>query len=422
MQAMDWTAAREGSIARVVENAAEAALRESEARYRTLAEAAHDSIFIVDRDGHIEYVNAVSCLRLQRTADTIIGRHLSEVLPQDSAEEVWRELSIAFTTKERHYFETCLDLPGGRAWLGTWCVPVHCEGTSPAAVMGVARDITDRKQLEREFAQAQKMEAVGRLAGGVAHDFNNMLTAILGYSDILRDSLSDRPDALADIEEIRKAGERAGQLIRQLLAFSRKQDLSPEVIDVNALLLEFDKMLHRMIGEDVKVDIATDPQLRRVKVDPHQLEQVVMNLVVNARDAMPHGGDIRIATANVTLDAGFARTHAGAVPGEYVALSVRDTGCGITPDVLAHVFEPFFTTKPEGKGTGLGLSTVYGIVKQSGGYIVIESEPGHGTTITVYLPVPAEYSPQVGNISRSAAADRQNSPENVQSEAALLLH
>jgi two-component system, cell cycle sensor histidine kinase and response regulator CckA len=421
MQVTQRTAANHGPLPQMVLDSAEAALRESEARYRTLAEAAYDSIFIVDRDGRIEYVNAVSCKRMQRPATQIVGRRLSDVISQDAAEDVWRELSIAFATKQRHYFESCLDLPSGKTWLGTWCVPVDSAGDSPARIMGVARDITDRKQLEREFAQAQKMEAVGRLAGGVAHDFNNVLTAILGYSDILRDSLRDNPSALADLEEIRKAGQRAGQLTRQLLAFSRKQDLTPEVIDINALVVELEKMLVRVIGEDIDLDIRTDPRARSVKVDPNQFEQVVMNLVVNARDAMPEGGTLRITTANATMDTAFARIHPGAVPGEYVTLTVRDTGCGMSPAVVAHVFEPFFTTKPEGKGTGLGLSTVYGIVKQSGGYIGIESEIGSGTTITVYLPISLENFPEVGNIPHTGCADEANPAKDMRSDTALLL-
>jgi two-component system cell cycle sensor histidine kinase/response regulator CckA len=369
--------------------ATEAALRESEARYRALAEAAHDSIFIVTSDGRIEYANAVSLERFGLQAGSI-GQRLHEVFAPAAADEMWRELSTVFASGARHYFETGFDCPAGEIWLGAWIVPLARDETQPAAVMGVARDITDRKRLEREYAQAQKMEAVGRLAGGIAHDFNNLLTAILGYSEFLVDALRSQPHLAADVNEIKTAGERASRLTRQLLTFSRKQTFSPKVLDLNGVVTELQKMLQRIIGEDVLLDLEAEPQLAPIKVDPGQMEQLIVNLAVNARDAMPRGGSLRIRTANAELDTEFARRHEGAAPGRYVALSVQDSGCGMTADVLAHAFEPFYTTKPEGKGTGLGLSTVYGIVKQSGGYITIDSRPGAGTTVTTYLPVAGE--------------------------------
>jgi two-component system cell cycle sensor histidine kinase/response regulator CckA len=366
-------------------DAAEAALRDSEARYHTLAEAAQDSIFIVDAQGRIEYVNAVGCERLNRTALDTTGLSLWDVLPSATADEVWRELSVALETNQRHYFEARLEMPKGKAWFGTWCAPMLGERSAPA-VMGVSRDITDRKQLECEFAQAQKMEAVGRLASGVAHDFNNLLTAILGYSDILAETLRHNADLMESLEEVRKAGQRACQLTGQLLAFSRREEPSATILDVNALVRELEKMLRRIIGEDVALQVMTDAALRRVKADSGHLEQVIVNLVVNARDAMPYGGTLGLATANAVVDAAFAREHLGAVPGDYVAVTVHDTGCGMPPDIVARVFEPFFTTKPKGQGTGLGLSTVAAIVKQLAGFITIDSTPGSGTTFTIYLP------------------------------------
>ena len=366
--------------------ATEAALRESERRYRTLAEAAHDSIFIVNHEQRIEYANAISAERFGISSQDAIGKRLSELFPAVTAEEMWRELSIVFASGQRHSFETRFDTPDGELWLETWVVPMSGDGTAPDAVMGVARDVTDRKRLERQFLQAQKMEAVGQLAGGIAHDFNNMLTAIIGYSELLLDRVRHDEALADDVEEIKRAGDRASRLTRQLLAFSRKQVWAPQVLDVNGVLADLHKMLGRVIGEDVRLEIAAAPDLDRVKVDPSQIEQVVVNLAVNARDAMPKGGTLTITTRNVELDRFFVQRHVGAVAGKYVAITVQDSGCGMTAEVLAHVFEPFFTTKPAGKGTGLGLATVHGIVKQSGGYITIDSAPGAGTTVTTYLP------------------------------------
>ena len=229
----------------------------------------------------------------------------------------------------------------------------------------------------------------GRLAGGVAHDFNNLLTAILGHAELIMAHVADH-SVRADIEEITKAGHRATRLTRQLLAFSRKQRLVPQVLDLNGVVVDLGKMLMRVIGEDIRLEIQTGPALEHTKVDPVQVEQLLLNLVVNSRDAMPQGGTVRIATANAQIDAEFAQRHQGAVPGRYVTLTVQDDGCGMDRDTLAHAFEPFFTTKGPAKGTGLGLATVYGVVNQSGGYVTIDSTPGVGTTVTAYLPAVAE--------------------------------
>ena len=280
------------------------------------------------------------------------------------------------------------------------------EAGVPVRALGVGIDVTERKRLEEQFRQAQKMEAVGHLAGGVAHDFNNILTAILGYCEIVADSIQDRPQVIADIEEIKQAGERAARLTRQLLAFSRRQHVVPRVFDVNQLVRDTEKMLARVIGEDVRIRILQDPSAAAIKADPGQIEQVLLNLAVNARDAMPDGGELTIAVDSVLLDAPFVRQHPGSTTGPHTCVSVRDTGCGIAPDVLSHIFEPFFTTKRPGKGTGLGLSTVYGIVKQSGGYIGVESTPGAGTTFTVYFPAvdePPDRAPAPAAAARSQA-------------------
>ncbi len=249
-----------------------------------------------------------------------------------------------------------------------------------------AEDITERRSLERQLMQSQKMEAIGRLAGGIAHDFNNLLGVILGHSEIL-DQQPGKGDRLRkSVEAIRHAAERAAALTTQLLAFSRKQIVEPTVIDLNASVMEIEKMLHRVIGEDIELAMRLQSDLGRVKADPGQLSQVLMNLAVNSRDAMPGGGKLVIETANVELDDMYGRQHLGASPGPHVMLAVSDTGTGMDSETLSHIFEPFFTTKETGKGTGLGLSMVYGIIKQSNGYIMAYSEPGRGTTFKIYFP------------------------------------
>jgi signal transduction histidine kinase/CheY-like chemotaxis protein len=263
---------------------------------------------------------------------------------------------------------------------------VNARVAAERAAKDQQRAAEQQRVLEGQLSESQKMEGIGRLAGGVAHDFNNLLTAILGYADLLESQLEDE-SLKADVREIRLAGDRATALTRQLLAFSRRQVLQPRTLDLNSVVSNIEKMLERLIGEDIKLVARLEPALGNVKADPGQLEQVITNLAVNARDAMPKGGTITFETANVALDPDFVAGHRGAHTGPHVVLKIADTGTGMSEEVRGHAFEPFFTTKARGKGTGLGLATAYGIVKQSGGYITVDSEPGRGTTFRIYLPL-----------------------------------
>jgi PAS domain S-box-containing protein len=276
------------------------------------------------------------------------------------------------------------------------------EAGNLAGVLSMANDITEEKKAEEALAQSleqlrqsQKIEAVGRLAGGVAHDFNNLLTVITGYCELMMIKIGEGNPLLQDLQEVSKSADRAAGLTRQLLAFSRRQILQPKVLEIDTLVPEMDKMLRRLIGEDIDLVTILGADAGKVKFDPGQIEQVIANLVINSRDAMPDGGVITIETANVELDQAFVRKHGGAWPGPHVMLAVSDTGCGMSPEILSKAFDPFFTTKEKGKGTGLGLSTVFGIVNQSGGCIYVYSEPGRGTTMKIYLPrVTGETSPK----------------------------
>jgi two-component system cell cycle sensor histidine kinase/response regulator CckA len=260
------------------------------------------------------------------------------------------------------------------------------EVDGQTCVLAIVKDFTDQKGLEKQLRQSQKMEAIGQLSGGIAHDFNNLLSVIIGYCEAIEERLSPDDPLQRKCEQIKKAGQSAASLTRQLLAFSRQQVLAPKILDLNAIVRNVEKMLRRLIGEDIDFSTALEPGLANIRADQGQIEQIIVNLVVNARDAMPHGGRLRIETANVHLDEAYVRRHSPQQAGPYVSVTVSDTGTGMDAETQAHIFEPFFTTKEIGKGTGLGLSTVYGVVRQSGGHIWVYSELGHGTTFKIYLP------------------------------------
>ncbi len=496
-------------------NRQEAALRESELRYRAVAGAARDAIFVVDRERRFEYMNEAGASRFQLSPDAVKGRPVAAFFAPDELPDKLAAIDDVFSTGRAVRREEYSHFPVGARWQSTVLAPILAGDNTVRAVLGVVRDMTEqhrlasrlsaehdllqaiitnspigiallrgpeliielvnpayqavdpsramvgrrfadvwheiaaarvpliekalhtgeiveyanvvaplaaggsgstnhrtfaityvpmrlpehdeagvavmliettkRNQLEAQFHQAQKMEAVGRLAGGIAHDFNNLLTAILGYADLLAGDLSPTDARRTDVDEIRRAAESAASLTRQLLAFSRKQVIQPTVLDLNAVVREMERIVQRTIGEDVQIVLDLPWTLDPVLADRGQIEQILLNLAVNARDAMPSGGRLTIHTANERLvgDIGNGLT---VVPGDYVHLGVSDTGVGMTPEVQAQLFEPFFTTKPAGKGTGLGLSTVYGIVKQSGGYIGVTSAPGDGARFDVYLP------------------------------------
>jgi PAS domain S-box-containing protein len=263
---------------------------------------------------------------------------------------------------------------------------INDENGAPAYFAVFAEDVTEKRVLERQLRMAQKMEAIGRLSGGIAHDFNNLLGVIIGYSRVLKRALGAGNALCEHALEIEKAGERAASLTKQLLAFSRQQVLTPAILDLNTLASDMQGMLPRLLGEDIQVSLELDPELGSVKADQSQIEQIIMNLAVNARDAMPMGGKLKIQTTNVELDQTYTRNHSGSKIGDYVLLAVTDTGAGMDAATLTHIFEPFFTTKERGQGTGLGLATVYGIVKQSDGYIWVDSVPGKGASFQIYLP------------------------------------
>ncbi|HXF49705.1 MAG TPA: PAS domain S-box protein [Verrucomicrobiae bacterium] len=376
----------------------EAALRESEERFRQFAENSKDVIWITNT-GLTEtlYVNPAYEKVFERSRERLFSEPrawMEAIHPEDREKMLVPGVSAEVPDSPFSQEFRIVRNDGSLRWIRARVFPIKNDAGKTYRQAGIAEDITEQKQLAEQFRQAQKMEAVGQLAGGIAHDFNNLLTAIGGYTDFVSEQVEPNSRLKQDVEEIKKATERAAALTRQLLAFSRRQVMQPVLLNLNELVCGMEGMLSRLIGENLELVTVPAPQLALVNADPNQLEQVIMNLCVNARDAMLQGGRLTIETGNVELDEAFVQQHVGAQPGAYVMLAVSDTGTGMSPEVQKHLFEPFFTTKEKGKGTGLGLSTVYGIVKQSGGYISVYSEPGRGSCFKIYLPQVVQPAPE----------------------------
>lgn len=399
-----------GQIALAIERKrAEEKIRESEARLRVLVEQLPAVLWTVGKDLRFTSALGAGLARLGLKPNQIVGLSLMEYfetndqtfLPIAAHRRATKGEPLTFHVEWKGGSYTCHVEPLRTA-----------EGELQGAIC-MALDITDRKQLEEQLRQAQKMEAVGRLAGGIAHDFNNLLMVIQGYADLMTERLAEGDPLRRNAEQIQTASQRATSLTRQLLAFSRKQMLAPKVLNVQSVVVEMEKILRRLIGEDIQLETSSAPDLGLIKADRSQIEQVILNLAVNARDAMPEGGRLTIETANVELDKAAAHPPAVLSPGKYVMLAVTDNGCGMDAETQAHIFEPFFTTKEKGKGTGLGLATVYGIVKQSGGYVWVYSEPGRGTSFKVYLPRIEDEQTVRGRDGKSDAKELPRGSETV---------
>jgi PAS domain S-box-containing protein len=371
---------------------AEQELRRSEARFRTLFERAGDAIFISDLTGRFLEANQTACDRLGYTKEELVGMSAIDIDTPENAALVGPRIAELLDTGGLT-FETA-HVRRDRTVIPVEMISTTIELGGQLSVLSIARDISDRKKaeaersaLEDQLRQSQKMEGIGQLAGGIAHDFNNLLTAIRGYASLAIIELDNGSSAREDLQEVERAADRAAALTRQLLAFARRTVLQPSVVDLGASVRSLEPLFRRLIGEDVSLVTLTPPLAGAVMADPGQMEQVIVNLAVNARDAMPDGGVLTIATGETDLDSEYTRAHSMAVPGRYATLTVSDTGTGMSDDTLSHVFEPFFTTKGPGKGTGLGLATVYGIVRQSGGSVTATSELGRGSAFTVFLPL-----------------------------------
>jgi len=382
-------------------------IRDARDFLQSIAESSADAIITTDVRHHVSYWSRGAEEVFGYAAREVLGRPVAELYAGGAANARLLMTRLHRDGRVRDW-ETTVRAKDGReiAASGSFSLLRRADGVV-AGTLGVVKDVTERKTLEESLRQAQKMEAVGRLAGGIAHDFNNLITVIIARSQMLLERLRPEDPLRRDLELFEKTGERAAALTRQLLAFSRRQVLQPKLLDLNGVVSNMDSMLKRLIGEDVELRAIPGRPLSLVKADPGQLEQVIVNLAVNARDAMPNGGRLTLETANVELDTDYARVHSDVPPGHYVMLAVSDTGCGMDADTQARIFEPFFTTKGPGKGTGLGLSTVYGIVKQSDGHIWVYSEPGHGTTFKIYLPRAGE----MGRTEEAAVARDPQHPE-----------
>jgi len=365
---------------------AENEVRQSEQRFHDLFENAKDIVFTLDLDGNVTSLN--------KSAEEVMGWSRGEARQINIKNLVAPEhLNLCSQMMQRilndeplQHFEISMVRKDGRKVLLQTSARLTYSNGQKEGVQGIARDITERRHLENMVQQSQKLEAIGRLSGGLAHDFNNLLCVISGHAELLTEQIQPEHPSLRNLAQIKKAVDSASSLTRQLLAFSRKQVFHPRILDLNAIVIETEKLLGRLIGEHIEFFSTLHPTLGHVRVDPVQVEQVLVNLVLNARDAMPLGGKLTIETGNVELGEGSRSKHAIVPAGNYVVLSVTDNGCGMDEETQSRIFEPFYTTKELGKGTGLGLATVYGIIKQSGGFIWVYSEPGQGTSFKVYLP------------------------------------
>jgi two-component system cell cycle sensor histidine kinase/response regulator CckA len=366
---------------------AEDVLRDSEERYRLVTENIADGVFLFDLDGRLVLANRSAERITGYSQEDLRGRSILSLLTREGAEIAHARMEAARDNQDMSpLVELELVQKDGRRVLVELNVAMVMKNGLPVGQLAVARDISERRSLEDQLRQAQKMEGIGQLAGGIAHDFNNLLTAIGGRCYLVLNQLEPDNPLRRDLEIVQGAAQRAARLTHQLLAFSRKQILEPRLLNLNAMVADIEPLLQRLIGEDIEVAMDLGSELGIVKADPGQVEQVLMNLAVNARDAMVQGGRLTLQTADVSLDEAYARVDTGVEPGRYVMLAVGDTGHGMDETTQARIFEPFFTTKEIGKGTGLGLATVYGIVKQSHGHIAVASEPGQGATFKIYLP------------------------------------
>jgi PAS domain S-box-containing protein len=360
-------------------------LAESEQRYRSLFDHNPDAVYSFDTSGTFLSTNAAGERLTGYSREALVGRPFAPLIPAEHLDATLEHFRAAAAGQATSYVSALRDATGRQVEVAVANVPIVVDG-AVVGVYGIVNDLTAQRELQAQLRQAQKMEAVGRLAGGVAHDFNNILTVIKAYTSMALGALPPDAAVSVDLREIELAAGRAAALTRQLLAFSRRQVLQPRRLDVNRVVGDVAGMLRRVIGEDITLQTDLPARVWPIHADPGQLEQMLMNLAVNARDAMPGGGTLRLRTANVTVDAAAQRRREGLAPGEYAAIYVEDTGAGIGPEVLPQIFEPFFTTKAPGHGTGLGLATVYGIVKQSGGFVYVDSTRGQGSCFTVLLP------------------------------------